>query len=145
MYAEEYLGEDALSEVSSEEETSSSVDTQIKERRKIVEQYKKLDPGYHKYKIMVDGELQKIESYATPVCANAWIRHAVDGTRCPHRSGSKYEDLYFTVMDTTTEKGGRRLYYYSPEDFERHQFVTVSQSIKEDWNIRNMRANKRFN
>jgi len=147
MYAEEYLGEDAyeVSDVSSEEETTTSVNSEMKERRKIMEQYKKLDKGYYKYKIFVNGELQKIESYSTPLHSNALIRHAVDGIRCPHRVGSKHEDLYFKVSDTTTENGPRRLYYYSPEEFERHQYVTVSQSIKEDWNIRNMRANKLFN
>ena len=144
MYAEEHLGDDAFSEVSSEE-TTSSVDTQIKERRKLLEQYKRLDTGYHKYKMMVNGEVQKIETYSTSVSSNAFIRHAVDGIKCPHRAGSKYEDLYFTVVDTTTDKGSRRLYYYSPEEYERHQYHTVPQDIKEDWNIRNMRANRRFN
>lgn len=148
MYAEEYLGEDAYENVSdvSSEETTTSVDTQIKEQRKSIENRKRLDTGYHKRMITIDGEVKKIETYATPLLCNGFIRHATDGIRCPHRVGSKYEDLYFRVMDVSTGgKEPRKLFYYSPEEFERHSNISVSQSIKEEWNIRNMRANQLYN
>jgi hypothetical protein len=145
MYTEEYLGEDALSEVSSEE-TTSSVDTVIKERRKLIKYKKMMDKDFFQTSKFVNNEIMIIESYSTPLLCNSFIRHAVDGLRCPHRAGSKYEDLYFVVTDTTTNyKESRKLYYYSPEDFERHQYVTVPQEIKEKWMITNMIANKRFN
>lgn len=146
MYNEdEYLGEDAYSDVSSEE-TTTSVDTQIKKQRKMLEYSKRLDSGYDRYRKMMDGEMVIIESYSTPLLRNSFIRHAVDGIKCPHRAGSKYDDLYFVVTDTTTTcEESRKLYYYSPEEFERHHSLTVPQEIKEKWTIRNMRANKRFN
>jgi len=146
MYNEdEYLGEDAFTDISSEE-TTSSVDTQIKKKRKLIEYTKRLDNGYDRYRKMVNGEMILIESYSTQLLRNGFIRHAVDGIKCPHRAGSKYDDLYFVVTDTTSRTNEtRKLYYYSPEDFERHHYLTVPQEIKEKWSIRNMRANKRFN
>ena len=147
MYNEDYL-EDAYEHVSdvTSEETTSSVDTEIKLQRKLIEQRKRLDTGYNKRIIEVDGEIKKIETYSTDVLRNGYIRHATDGIRCPHRAGSRYEDLYFRVMDVSSDsKEPRKLFYYSPEEFERHEYMTVPQSIKEDWNIRNMRANKLYN
>jgi hypothetical protein len=147
MYYDDHL-EDAYEEVSdvTSEETTSSVDTQIKEQRKLMERYKRSNPDYYRTNKLVDGEIKKIETYSTPHLCNAYIRHAVDGVKCPHRAGSKYEDLYFIVTDTTTcSQDPRRLYFFSPEEYERHFFTTVSQSIKEDWNIKNMRANMLYN
>lgn len=146
MYNEdEYLGEDAYSEVSSEE-TTSSVDTQIKERRKMLKYLKKMDKGYDVYKKLVNHEYVNIETYYTPLLRNSFIRHAVDGLKCHHRAGSKYEDLYFVVADTTSMNDEtRKLYYYSPEEFERHHYATVSQEIKEKWLEKNMIAKSRFN
>lgn len=145
MYAEEYLGEDALSEVSSEESTTS-VDTVIKEKRKLIKYKKMMDKNYFQTSKFVNNEYVNIESYSTPLLCNSYIRHAVDGLKCPHRAGSKYDDLYFVVTDTTTNcDESRKLYYYSPEDFERHQYLTVPQEIKEKWMTKNMIANKRFN
>lgn len=147
MYYEDHL-EDAYDHVSdvTSEETTSSVDTEIKKQRKLMELYKRSNPDYYRTSKVVDGEMKKIETYSTPHLSNAWIRHAVDGVKCPHRAGSKYEDLYFIVTDTTTcSEDPRRLYFYSPEEYERHFFTTLSQGIKEDWNIKNMRANMLYN
>lgn len=145
MYAEEYLGEDALSEVSSDE-TTTSVDTVMKERRKLMKYKKMMDKDYFQITKLVNNELVNIESYSTPLLSNCFIRHAVDGLKCPYRCRSKYDDLYFVVTDTTTIcNEPRKLYYYSPEDFERHQHLTVPQEIKEKWINKNMIANKRFN
>jgi hypothetical protein len=146
MYNEdEYLGEDAYSEVSSEE-TTSSVNTQIKERRKMLKYLKKMDKGYDVYRKLVDNEFINIESYSTPLLRNSFIRHAVDGLKCPHRAGSKYEDLYFVVADTTSNnEETRKLYYYSPEEFERHHHLTLSQEIKEKWLEKNRIAKRCLN
>ena len=145
MYAEEHLedGETEISDYSTDD--SMTINSVMKERRKIAEQYKKLNPDFYKYKTQINGETVKVELYSTPVCSNAFIRHAINGSKCPHRAASKYEDLYFIVNDTTTNSGPRKLYYYSPEEFERHQYMTVPQRVKEDWQIRNMRAHRLYN
>jgi hypothetical protein len=147
MYTEDYYNEDMdnesdiLSQIS-----SSSINTPIKNQLKLIEKEKQLDSGYYKRKVNINGITKKIELYSTPILCNSFIRHAVSGSRCTHRSGSKYEDLYFTVIDTTCPgKDPRHLYYYSPEEYERHQFIKLSPSTKEKWNIRNLRANRLFN
>ena len=147
MYAEEYLAEEEIEVSEYSSDVSSDMDSQARYRNKILKKYKMTNPDYYSYKKMVNGENVKIEYYSTPILSSAFIRHAVTGVKCPHRSGSKYEDLYFRVMDTTTgsETGPKRLYYYTPEEYERHQFVTVPQSLKEDWLISNIRANKIYN
>lgn len=85
------------------------------------------------------------------MCKPGYIRHAISGVRCPHRVGSRHEDLYFKMRDAFTKNinnatyGPRKLYYYSPEECERHHDITISQSIKEDWMIKNLLANRLYN
>lgn len=147
MYGEEYLGEDAYDEETevSSIESSSSLNTEMKERYKILEKNKRSNPYYNVIKVLINGEIKKIETYSTPILCNAYIRHAISGAKCPHRSGSRYEDLYFKVADTTSSIETRQLYYYSPEEFERHNYTILSQSIKDDWHIKSIRANLLYN
>jgi agmatine/peptidylarginine deiminase len=57
------------------------------------------------------------------------------------------------VIDTSAPKndeknvnyGVRMLYYYSPEEYEKHQNITVSPESKEKWQHKFMVANRRFN
>jgi hypothetical protein len=152
MYNEEYLGDDAYDENDvSSYDSVSSIDTVIREQRRITKMYKQADPDYYTYKHIVDYKLKKVELYSTNMCKNGYIRHAISGARCPHRIGSPQEDLYFRVRDAFThnksylEYGPRKLYYYSPEEFERHHNITISQSLKEDWMIKNLLANRLYN
>jgi hypothetical protein len=49
--------------------------------------------------------------------------------------GSIQEDLLFKVCISNGEnkQGPVILYYDSPEQFEKHQYITIDQSIKEKW------------
>jgi len=151
MYAEDYMGEEVFSVDDSDitSDYSSSIDSVIREQRKIVKMHKLSDPDYYSYKHLVDGKLTKVECYSTPGSRNAYIRHAISGAKCPHRSGTNLEDLYFKVVDTTIKpdynRGPRHLFYYNPEEFERHQNQRVSTQIKEDWTIKMMLANRLYN
>lgn len=145
MYAEEYLAEEEIEVSEYSSDISSDMDSITKYHSKILKQQKISNPDYYTYKKLVNGENVKIEYYSTPIFSNSYIRHAITGVKCPHRAGTRYEDLYFRVMDTTTDSGPKRLYYYTPEEYERHQHVTVPQSLKEEWLIRNLRANKIYN
>lgn len=116
-------------------ESTSSMDTETRQKIKRQEMYKRIDPDYYFYYI---SPKQKIELYSTPQNTYKLIRHAITGIRMEYYVGSKYEDLYFVVVDTLGNprfptENARRLYYNSPEEFERHQQMTLSQSIKEDW------------
>jgi len=153
MYTEEHLGDDVFdeSDLSSYDDSESSIDTVMKEQRRIIKLYKKADPDYYTYKYIVEKRVKKVELYSTQLGKNGYIRHAISGSRCPERPGTRQEDLYFTVKDvfssnkTYDSYGPRKLYYYSPEECERHLDITISQSIKEDWMIKNMLANRLYN
>lgn len=157
MYNEEFLPDDAndyfdMSDVSIEE--SSSIDTELRDHRKMKEVYKRMDKDYYSYKIMAyDNDMmkpQKIELYSSPLFSNGLIRNAATGIRMEHRVGSKYDDLYFIMKDVTTgtktplNTDSRKLYYNNPEECERHQKIRISQPIKEIWQEKNLRARARF-
>ena len=153
MYAEEYLADDAndyfdVSDISIEE--TSSIDTELRDRRKITELHKRMDKDYYSYKRRVFGEdgirMEKVEVYSSPLITNGLIRNATTGIRMEHRVGSKYEDLYFRVMDVNANNHTplndlpRKLFYDNPEQCERHLKITISKDGKETWLEKNLRA-----
>lgn len=157
MYAEEYLCDDVdyfdTTDISIEE--SSSIDTDLREHRKLKEIYKRMDKEYYSYKILhFDGDSQKhlkIELYSSPLCCNGTIRNAITGIKMDHKVGSKYDDLYFMMMDVSSRKIAsdnykhpRKLYYNNPEECERHQKIVIPKDIKELWMEKNLKARSRY-
>lgn len=63
------------------------------------------------------------------------IRNAVTGEKMYYHVGSKGEDLYFKVITTNIPgaKGPVTLFYYSPSEYEFHQYTNVSDTIKDNW------------
>jgi hypothetical protein len=65
------------------------------------------------------------------------IRNAEYGTYTPYIVGSKYENLFFSVLDTTIQSdlrgGSVRLFYESPEQYESHQFALVDEDTRARW------------
>lgn len=146
MYAEEHL-EDAFIDTADlsiydEEDGSISLDSYVKEHRKRVEIGKLLDSDFYKFYKNIDGNRVKIEVYCTPVLNNARIRDAISGARTEYRAGSKYEDLFFVIKDSTgsgnKEKNNepRRLYYENPGQCERHLGISISTQMKDVWNTK---------
>ena len=157
MYAEEYLCDDAdyfdTTDISIEE--TSTIDTDVREHRKLKEIYKRMDKEYYSFKILhYDGDSHKnlkIELYSSPLCCNGAIRNATTGIKMEHKVGSKYDDLYFMMMDVTTKKIAsddykhpRKLYYNSPEECERHQKIVIPMDIKERWMEKNLIARSKY-
>lgn len=153
MYAEEYLADDAndyfdVSDISIEE--TSSIDTELRDRRKITELHKRMDKDYYSYKRKAFGEdgmrMEKVQVYSSPLLSHGFIRNAVTGIRMEHRVGSKYEDLYFRVFDVHADNHTplndlpRKLFYDNPEQCERHLQLTISKDVKETWAEKNLRA-----
>lgn len=67
---------------------------------------------------------------------NSKIRNAVTGQKTQYLVGSANEDLFFKVRNASRVNGKNeslKLYYESPEQYERHHFVTVSPAQKEAW------------
>jgi hypothetical protein len=112
----------------------------------VADELKKLDKQYQKYvkplfKTWRDGKFYKkptIECYGSGQIGSQ-IRNAVTGQYYPYRVGEMDESCLFKVIDAVGREGRSdplMLYYDSPEQYENHQFVTVSQSIKENWHKR---------
>ena len=153
MYAEEYLGEDVILEnvelMSVSMDDLSTLNTEIIEERRILKAYKKADSGYYSFKIMKGDDLVKVEVYA--ILNNGRIRHAITGLKTPYPCGSKYADLFFSVVDSSCDAPRkdnlhmRKLYYNNPEEYERHFHTTVSRDIKEKWSERNRKLRRSLN
>jgi hypothetical protein len=82
----------------------------------------------------------RVEFFATNPTPNSFIKHAMSGTiqsseGRTFRSGTKDEDLFFSTILATGEISGGApvLFYDNPEQYERHFFTEVPQSIKDRW------------
>ena len=142
MYAEEFLPDDAVfdDEMDISIDDTSTIDTYEIERKKLKEMYRRTDPDYYyfkRYEESPDGSLRltRVRIYSSP--SIGLIRNAPTGIREEHNVGSKYEDLYFSVKDTTAhtpvDRTPRKLFYRSPEEYERHFKVEVPESVKTAW------------
>jgi hypothetical protein len=77
----------------------------------------------------------------------SFVRDAVTGERYrQHKVGSAYEDLYFKVGIHTGEFGKNTpsFFFDSPEDYERHMFVRVSDEVKQRWRRKFYAARERY-
>jgi len=77
-------------------------------------------------------------------CYNKNILHAITGQEMPYRVGSKDESRFYVVMenDPANYKDARRLFFYSPEEYEDATGNEVSQQSKDrfrmnQWILRN--------
>lgn len=132
-----------------ESENSSEMTLNRRTQKKLLEDYKKSDPSYYKYKKMVfieknEKENVKIEMYSTVLTPGNKIRDAITGIRYNERVGSINEDLYFKVRMTILHdpKNVITLFYNSPEEYERHQYVVLSDELKRKWRSKNTSALK---
>jgi len=123
------------------QENDLSVSSNIKKQRKLIEDAKLQDLGFHRvYRKIATRDNTKvkkcIEFYETPIIMGATIRNAITG-RYEHgmKVGSKSERLFFKMGLCTGETGQTpaHLYYDSPTEYEKHSYSTVSQEIKDKW------------
>ena len=153
MYNEDYLGEEVINytdeDISVTVDDLSTLDSEIIEERRILKAYKKADAGYYSFKKIVGENLVKIEVFSTTPNMKK-IRHAITGLRTPYPVGCKQEDLFFTIVDSSSlapksdSTLRRKLYYNSPEEYERHFNVTVNRDTKKIWYDRNRIAKHRL-
>lgn len=95
----------------------------------------KLDRFKRKIKV-----IEKIETYGSGEIGTH-IRNAITGEKTSHLVGSKDEDLYFSVADARGVDGRKTAlmcFYDSPEQYERHAEVKVSEYVKEKWHLKNL-------
>jgi hypothetical protein len=119
-------------------------------KKNAIAESEKLDPNFQKVtkvfnNTWTDGKFYKkitIKSYGSGQMGSR-IRNAVTGQYTPYLVGSKNEDLFFVVNDSTGLFGRKDplfLFYDSPEQYENHQFIILKQPIKEKWYEKNLLA-----
>ena len=105
---------------------------------------KKLNRGYHKLvrNIVINDRIKKFEigvygsgSHESP------IRNAETGEYYKYKVGTMDEDLFFKTM-LSSGSCNLTLFYDSPSQYERHQYVSLDDLIKTRWeNKRQFRLN----
>ena len=110
-----------------DEESSSYSGSKVQENRR-------------SYVIRVDpikNKRVKVVFFETNLTPNRYIKNAVTGIlQTPFRVGTADEDLFFSVVLSTGECGQTPpcLFYDSPEQYERHFYTQLSDSVKKSWN-----------
>jgi hypothetical protein len=115
-------------------EDSSSIFVSKKKRK----QNNTNENGSYIFTRMIDDVRLKIPCFATKSTMGTKIKSATLGTYYDNMYvGKNDENMLFKVRVINGETGksvfGNDLYYDSPEEYERHLFVKVSPSIKENW------------
>lgn len=96
---------------------------------------------HHKFKVPFKGYINNkyykyinVEFYSSGENGTK-IRDALTGNFTKHLVGSEDEDLYFTVSicDNTTGQTPVKLYYLTPEDYEKNNLCIVGERTKKLW------------
>jgi hypothetical protein len=149
MEYEDFMGSDCPDiDESTLTSVSVSMTSEAKKRKKMVEDAKKLDKGFHKVKRREGRHQFNVEFYSTSYCPGFRIRNAITGMYEEGVTvGTRDEHLFFVVILATGETGQTppHLYYDTPEQYERHFNCTVSDDTKERWRERNLKERYRRN
>lgn len=142
-YEYNYVGNDARSETT----RGSAANSMHKKNRKMLEDMKSIDKGYHTVDILVNGVKKPVDYYSTPMTPGAIIRDATTGARNQNRFvGSMDECLFFKVgySGIGCKEGSLVLFYDSPEQYEKHMYTTVDAATKSKWVDNCMEIRKRY-
>ena len=135
-YAREYDYDSEYDSMS----TASTRSTQSKKKKEHDQIMKR--PGVYTLKKIINGKQHKIRLFPTRNSPGARMINAItgypyyddDNQQFPYRVGTKQEDDLFKVrmLDGSCGKG-ELLFYESPDQFERHQHCSLSDSVKKQW------------
>jgi hypothetical protein len=82
-----------------------------------------------------------VEFYSSGAIGN-FITDAISGSKQKgYIVGSQYEDLFFKVSICNNKLSNEHitLFYSSPEEYERHQYVNISDNVKTKWREKYMK------
>ena len=107
-------------------------------QKKIADDVKRADKGYCFYQIkpssLTGFKSTKIEFFNSGSCIGNRIRDPISGTRMIERVGTKDEYKFFKVsVSGINSISGVKLFYDSPEQYERHHKCVLNTAIKEKW------------
>lgn len=115
----------------------SSVNTNIKNNRKFMDEFDKKDTGCYKVKRFFDNKKKEIKVYSTNTTPGCTIRDGSTGASVgKYYVGKCDENLFFKVRLTSEPLCGDRpitLFYDNPEHYERHLKTIVNKDTKEKW------------
>jgi hypothetical protein len=126
---------------------SYSIVSNNRKQKKSFDLLKTMDKGYHKLKIEKDGKNIAVEVYTTGYTPGTTIRDAVTGSYYRGLNvGSKHEDQFFKVKILNKEMGREagNLFFFTPDEFERHYKTTLKQSLKDKWEERFSAYQKKY-
>ena len=117
---------------------------QNQKQRDTLKKIQSLNRGYHKFEKVVDynSNIKNVEigMYGSGG-PGSQIRNAETGEYYNYKVGTMDEDLFFKTM-ISTGPGNLTLFYDSPSQYERHQYLTLDDDIKTRWeNKRQFRLN----
>ena len=125
-----------------DETTISSFSNKNKKRNRSSDN--KNENGCYTFSRTINDVRVKIPCFATKSIMGTKIKSATTGITNNMYVGKSDEDLYFKVRivngEVSNSSNGNDFYYDSPEEYERHLFVKVPQSIKDKWSIKNQNA-----
>lgn len=142
MYNEEFLNDPDDTNSTMSNTNSSTLNSDKYEEKRMIKEYKRLDRGYRKIK-KNPSRRYTLEFYYTSILPDTHIRNAISGERTKWRVGRKLEEsLFFSVIIATGElsNGPYMLFYDSPEQYEKHQNLKISQRTKEQWYEKHLKA-----
>jgi len=96
-------------------------------------------PYQHVLKRVINGKTARITVFETNLTLHSTIRNAITGTIYPGlRVGTRDEHQFFSVVLATGELGQNSvaLFFETPEQYERHFYTTVNQTVKSEWKKR---------
>ena len=119
--------------------------SQNQKQRDTLKKIQSLNRGYHKFEkktVDYNGNIKNVEMgmYGSG-SPGSQIRNAETGEYYKYKVGTMDEDLFFKTM-LSAGQGNLTLFYDSPSQYERHQYVTLDDLIKTRWeNKRQFRLN----
>ena len=120
---------------SDEDSSINSFSTDAKKHLKVLNDMKRLDPGFFEIYRKINNKRRKIELYRTSFSPNRKIRNAVTGFYENILVGKYESNLLFKVILATGETGSNpeHLYFDSPNQYENHFKIEVSDNSKREW------------
>lgn len=120
------------------------VDFDTRDKR-FIDDLKLSNKRFHKISKKVNTKTGKktvnVEFYSSGATGNL-ITHAVSGSKQRgYIVGSQYEDLFFKISYCNNKLSSETitLFYYSPEEYEKHQYVNLSDNVKAKWTEKYMK------
>ena len=151
-YVNDYVKPTYMSDSDDDDDVQSiatvSTISSHKKSKNLMDKHKQGSPGYvcitpaNKKR----GE-KRIDGYYTSTTTGVPIRNAITGFcendysgKRMYTVGSRWEDLFFKVVLTSTKEGSLTLFYDSPEQYAQHMRTKVQDSVAMNWYAKHQRA-----